>query len=41
MKKKTCFLAVYENELGTFSGKFADFECVCDDIYPRQCIIYF
>lgn len=31
MDKKTYFLAVYENELGTFSGVFADFECVCDD----------
>ena len=31
MDKKTYFLAVYENELGTFSGTFADFECVCDD----------
>lgn len=31
MNKKTYFLAIYENELGTFSGSFADFDCVCDD----------
>ena len=31
MNKETYFLAIYENELGIFSGSFADFECVCDD----------
>ena len=40
MKKKTYFLAVYENELGTFSGRFADFECVCDDGDTLEELIY-
>ena len=30
MNKETYFLAIYENELGTFSGSFADFDCVCE-----------
>jgi predicted RNase H-like HicB family nuclease len=30
MNKKTYFLAVYENEKGSFDGDFADFECVVD-----------
>jgi predicted RNase H-like HicB family nuclease len=40
MEKKTYFLAVYENELGTFSGRFADFECVCDDGDTLEKLIY-
>lgn len=40
MEKKTYFLAVYENELGTFSGRFADFECVCDDGDTLEELIY-
>lgn len=40
MEKKTYFLAVYENELGTFSGKFPDFQCVCDDGDTLEELIY-
>ena len=40
MEKKTYFLAVYENELGKFSGRFADFECVCDDGDTLEELIY-